>query len=75
MSRLDDIEARLKAASPGAITITPSDIHYLLTIARKQADALDSVPPIQHGIDADARFANGYNEALRRVRAALEPTP
>ena len=33
--------------------------------------AIHTVPPISHGIDADARFANGYNEALRRVRAAV----
>jgi len=43
VSQLDEIEARLAKAAPGAITITPSDVHYLLTLARKQADALEAV--------------------------------
>jgi hypothetical protein len=52
----------------------PADVRYLLAELRKAREALaaiDVVPPISHGIDADARFANGYNEALRRVRAAV----
>ena len=41
--RLDAITARLDAATPGAITITPSDIDYLRKLARKQAAALEAV--------------------------------
>jgi hypothetical protein len=46
---------------------------YMLDNAKAEAliEAIDAVPPISHGIDADERFANGYNEALRRVRAAV----
>jgi hypothetical protein len=33
--RLDSIEARLAKAAPGTITITPSDVSYLLDVARK----------------------------------------
>lgn len=42
-NRLDAIEASLVVAAPGAITITPSDVSYLLTLARKQQAALDAL--------------------------------
>jgi hypothetical protein len=73
--RLDEIQAR-RSSEPcdRHDWCAISDIAYLLTELRKAHEALaaiHTVPPISHGIDDDARFANGYNEALRRVRAAV----
>ena len=89
MSQLDEIEARLNAAAPGAITITPSDIHYLRTLARKQAAALEAVRELAAKFEAtqscdiakrdDLQFDLGYSAGRRSagsiLRTALEPTP
>jgi ketosteroid isomerase-like protein len=40
---LDAIQARLDAATPGAVTITPSDVAFLLDLAREQQAALEGV--------------------------------
>jgi hypothetical protein len=69
VSQLDDIEARLKAAVPGAITITPSDIHYLRTIARQQANALWRVERLAARW---ATLADGDRYYARHIRAALD---
>jgi hypothetical protein len=42
-ARLDAIQARLDAATPGAITITPSDVSFLFDLARKQQAVIDAV--------------------------------
>jgi len=57
--RLDAITARLNAAAPGAITIRPSDIGYLLDLARKQAAALEAVDVMEEWA---VQFANGSVE-------------
>lgn len=69
MSELDQIEARLKAATPGAITITPSDVAYLLTLARKQAAALWRVERLAARW---ATLADGDRYYARHIRAALD---
>ena len=85
MSELDQIEARLKAATPGAITITPSDIDYLLTLARKQAAALEAIAELTDGWEMNAgpgtRAAEVFGPqqvsvefAVRSIRAALKAT-
>lgn len=47
--RLDAIDARLAKAAPGAITITPSDVAFLLDLARKQQVKLDAVESLAIG--------------------------
>lgn len=68
MSQLDDIEARLNAATPGAITITPSDVHYLLTLAHKQAIALNK---IRAAADYWAKLADGDKYYAKQIHDAL----
>jgi len=87
MSQLDEIEARLNAAAPGAITITPSDIHYLRTLARKQAAALEAVRELHAFAHVDVEpWALGYRYSGDHCAfdgehwpcatiTALEPTP
>ena len=70
MSELDQIEARLKAATPGAVTITPTDVAYLLTLARKQAAALEAVTALAEHLDAHAP----HRWAADSIRTALEAT-
>jgi hypothetical protein len=79
MSQLDDIEARLAKAAPGAITITPSDVHYLRTLARNQAAALEAVERL--AVNVEALFAEmpephgastrAYATAIRDFRATI----
>lgn len=47
-ARLDAIDSRLAAAAPGAITITPSDVAFLLDLARKQQAAIDAVTALHY---------------------------
>lgn len=71
MSQLEDIEARLATAAPGAITITPSDVHYLRTLARKQAAALERVEAL---VERSESHGNLY-VFVDDISAALEPQP
>jgi hypothetical protein len=52
-SRLDAIDARLAAAAPGAITITPTDVAFLLDLARKEQAALDAVKALHVALDVE----------------------
>jgi len=60
-----------------ANSLAHHDVPYLLALVREQAaklEAVKTVVPIQHGLDHDARFANGYNAAIAGIRAAITAT-
>lgn len=58
-------------ADAAFIAAAPSTVTRLLGIVERTL----SIEPIKQGMDADTRFANGYNEALRRVREAIGGEP
>ncbi|WXW93185.1 hypothetical protein SEA_BRAYBEAST_49 [Arthrobacter phage BrayBeast] len=51
--RLDAIQKRLDTATPGAISITPSDVAWLRETARKQQAAIDAVRELHAPRDFD----------------------
>ena len=108
MSRLDDIEARLKAATPGPwtddaeecvvftaggaeeiadiysgersaenaalIANAPTDIEWLLKVARAAERMSEASKPVQmsEGTDGLMTHHNEYRDALAAMRAALD---
>lgn len=72
--QLDAIQARADAATPGAITITPSDIADLLVLAREQQAAIDAVRVLVHDDTlADGLVMHAVNPEA--IREALEAKP
>jgi hypothetical protein len=79
--QLDAIQSRLDAAVPGAITITPSDIAFLLDLAREQQAAIDAVLewcdtnqyPFHPSEGAEGFSSQDWalDDAARRVRTAI----
>jgi hypothetical protein len=73
-ARLDAIQSRLDAAVPGAITITPSDIGFLLDLARKQQAAIDALSDWA-GRNRTGFYDEAQDDAIQIIREALEAKP
>jgi hypothetical protein len=73
-ARLDAIQARLDAAAPGAITITPSDIAFLLDLARKQQAAIDALSDWA-GRSRTGFYDEAQDDVVQIIREALEAKP
>lgn len=79
--RLDAIQRRIDAATPGAVTITPSDVAFLLDLARKQQAALDAVTarldewdsykPWPDAEETQVWYSSGKRHASEAVRALI----
>jgi hypothetical protein len=72
--QLDAIDARLAAAVPGAITITPGDVSFLLELARKQRAALDALSDWA-GRNRTGFYDEAQDDAIQIIREALEAKP